>query len=167
VIDSTLSYEVGLEPTKYNGRAKDARPSKATTSKWRVLLLTFVFATAGCGQTGKKSSEIKSATNSVDNHSNQQVNWYDALIMNHIKKSDNPLIKSSRQDTAIRIEWLLDRIENSDTAKYLIFNVGHELVDEGNTNPRFVTDGWVYIDSLTRKIYEYDLPNDSLIKWEK
>jgi hypothetical protein len=30
-----------------------------------------------------------------------------------------------------------------------------------------VTDGWVYIDSLTRKIYEYDLPNDSLIKWEK
>ena len=132
-----------------------------------ILLLTFVFATAGCGQTFKKSSDNKAETNSVDNHSNQMINWYDALVMNHIKKSDNALIKSSRQDTTIRIEWLLDRIENCDTAKYLVFHVGHDLVDEGNSDPRFVTDGWVYIDSLTRKIYEYDLLNDSLIKWEE
>ncbi len=30
----------GLEPTKYNGRAKDARPSYGTASRWRVVLDT-------------------------------------------------------------------------------------------------------------------------------
>jgi hypothetical protein len=44
--------------------------------------------------------------------------------------------------------------------------IRHDITDERNTNKRFVADGWVYIDSLTRKIYEYDLTNDSLIEWK-
>jgi hypothetical protein len=134
-----------------------------------ILILTLVIVTFGCGRTDKKISNSQDtfSTNSGDNHSDKKLNWYDALIINYIKKSDNPLIKYSRQDTAIKIEWLLDRVENADTAKYLIFHIGHDVVDEGDINMRFVTDGWVYIDSLTKKFYEYDLPNDSLIEWKK
>ena len=62
-------------------------------------------------------------------------------------------------------EWIFDRTEKTDTANYLIYQIGHDVSDKGNTNPRFVTDQWIYIDSLKNKLYEYDLPNDSLIEW--
>lgn len=134
-----------------------------------ILILSFVFAVTSCGQVDQKGSG-KSTTpsiNSLGSGSYPKANWYVELLNNYIKKSESDLIKSSRQDQAIKIEWLLDRVEDADSAKYYIFHIGHDVVDEGNTNPRFVTDGWVYIDSLTKTLYEYDLPNDKLIKWEK
>ncbi len=126
-----------------------------------------VIVTFGCGQSDKKISNNQdtSSTNSGNNHSDKKFNWYDTLIINYIKKSDN--LNYSRHDPAIRIEWLLDRVENTDTAKYIIFHIGHVAVDEGDINMRFVTDGWIYIDSLTKRFYEYDLPNDRLIEWKK
>jgi hypothetical protein len=39
--------------------------------------------------------------------------------------------------------------------------------DSGDKNKRVITDSWVYIDSLAKKLYEYDLPNGRLIKWDK
>jgi hypothetical protein len=134
-----------------------------------IFILTFILLTTGCSQKEKKISDNKESSQviSADTHSNTKTIWYDELLTDCIRKSDNVLIKSSRQDTAIRIEWLLDRVENADTAKFFIFHVGHDVADENNTNPRFVTDGWIYIDSLTKTLYEYDLPNDSLIKWKK
>jgi hypothetical protein len=134
-----------------------------------IIILTFVIVTFGCGQLDKKTSNIQdtSSINSGDIHPDNKLNWHDSLIINYIKKSDNPLIKYSHHDTAIKIEWFLDRIENADTAKYLIFHIGHDVVDKNDVNMRFVTDGWVYIDSLTKKFYEYDLPNDRLIEWKK
>jgi len=61
----------------------------------------------------------------------------------------------------------LDDVNVTDTAKYFIFHLGHDVADKGGKNKRFVTDAWIYIDSLKRKIYEYDLPNDTLIEWKK
>jgi len=134
-----------------------------------ILILTLGLLTLSCGQTAQKPTNNVDpiATNSSNNLPGKNINWYDELMVNYINKSDNELIKLSRKDTEIRIEWLLDRVENTDTAKYLIFHIGHAVADEGNTNMRFVTDGWVYIDSLTRRFYEYDLPNDSLIEWKE
>jgi hypothetical protein len=142
---------------------------KKLTMKKTILILTFVFATFSCVHKDKKIIENKDSTiiNLSHKYSDKKLNWYDELIINYIKKTDNELIKYSLKDTANTIEWLLDRVDITDSAKYLIFNIGQEVVDEGNTNMRFVTVCWVYIDSLTRKLYEYDLPNDRLIEWKK
>ena len=92
-------------------------------------------------------------------------NWYDAIIADYIKKSDNQLIKLALKNKE-QVEWLLDRTEKTDSTNYYIFNIGQNVMDENNTNPRFTSDGWIYIDSLSKKVYEYDLPNDSLIVWK-
>jgi hypothetical protein len=87
----------------------------------------------------------------------------DSLIAKYISASRNKLVGLSRDQE----EWIFDRTEKTDTADYLVYQIGHDVTDEGNTNPRFVTDQWIYIDSLNNRIYEYDLPNDSLIEWLK
>ena len=90
----------------------------------------------------------------------------DSLILKYIRHTNNPLIRLALKHT-ISEEWLLDKIENTDSAKFFIYHIGHDIEDSQGTNRRFVTDAWLYIDSLKRKIYEYDLPNDRLIEWKK
>jgi hypothetical protein len=92
--------------------------------------------------------------------------WYDSLVLNYITKTDDELIKMARKDT-IPEEWLLDDIKDTDTAKYYVFHIGHDVEDSGGLNKRFVTDGWVYIDSLTRKIYGLNVQSDSLVEWKR
>lgn len=91
--------------------------------------------------------------------------WTDGLLMNYLARTGNELIRQAREDS-IPLEWMMDRLEDTDTAAYFVFHVGHTVADDG-MNRRFVTDAWVYIDSLTRKIYEYDVANDSLVEWKK
>jgi hypothetical protein len=91
--------------------------------------------------------------------------WYDNLIANYIKNSENKLIKSHIKNKD-NMEWLLDRTEKTDSTNYFIFNIGQEVSEKDGSELRFSSDGWIYIDSLTKKIYEYDLPNDSLILWK-
>jgi|SRR6218665_1796310 len=91
--------------------------------------------------------------------------WYVDLVENYIANSKKELIISERK--AGISDWDLDNTEVCDTANYYIFKIGHTQTDEGDTNPRFTASGWIYIDSLTQKIYEYDLPNDQLVLWKK
>ncbi len=42
---------------------------------------------------------------------------------------------------------------------YAAVRIGHSF------EHRYVTEQWIYIDSLTKDIYEYDVANDSLILW--
>src|SRR5690606_30199046 len=44
---------------------------------------------------------------------------------------------------------------------YALVKIGHSF------ESRYVTDQWIFVDSLTKEIYEYDLANDSLILWEE
>jgi len=43
--------------------------------------------------------------------------------------------------------------------------MGHDFTD--SDGKRFITDSWVYIDSVKRKIYEYDVAKDTLVEWNK
>lgn len=102
-------------------------------------------------------------SNPVDSVSNNNWNWADSLIVDYIKHSDNELIKMSRKDTSIHEEWLFDSIRNLDSVKYLVYNVGHD-----NHNGElliYVSDSWVFIDSLNRKLYESQ-PDESLKEWK-
>jgi hypothetical protein len=142
--------------------------------KKKTLLLLISFAFLSCNKTGNVNkpiaekpidslSVIKKVLKSETESKTQK--WYDVLIADYIKKSDNKLIKSSLKNKE-RIDWLLDRTEKTDSTNYYVFNIGQEVSEEDGSNPRFTSSGWIYIDSISKKIYEYDLPNDSLIVWK-
>ena len=45
--------------------------------------------------------------------------------------------------------------------KYAVIKIGQNL------EHRFVTNQWIYIDSLTKEIFEHDLQSDSIMLWKK
>ena len=93
-------------------------------------------------------------------------NRYDSLVYDYINNSENELIKLALKDN-VKVEWILDQIEKTDSKNYYIFNIGQSVSDIDGTNTRFSSNGWIYIDSISKIVYEYDLPNESLIVWNK
>lgn len=134
-----------------------------------AVLVTMLFS---CTKTLKQNHVTATATESpIDSTTvlkteQNTAMWYDLVIAHYIKNSDIDLIKLAIKNNR-QLEWYLDRIEDKDSTKYLIFNIGKDEFDEGNTNARFTSCGWVYIDSISKKLYEYDLPNDTIIEWKK
>jgi protein involved in sex pheromone biosynthesis len=118
-------------------------------------------------QTSEKQTELDTTKNVATdlNKASENEMWYDKLIADYIKNCDNELIKA-QLNSKTRIEWLLDRTEKTDSTNYYIFNIGQDVFEEDGSNLRFTSNGWIYIDSISKKIYEYDLPNDSLIVWK-
>ena len=144
--------------------------------KKKTLLIIILFAFLSCNNTSKVETQKnhskidslfgnKEILNSEIQTKSKTQDWYDVLIVDYIKKSDNKLIKMSLNKNE-RIEWLLDRTEKTDSTNYYIFNIGQDVSQEDGTELRFVSQGWIYIDSISKRIYEYDLPNDSLIVWK-
>ena len=92
--------------------------------------------------------------------SGEKNNWLDSLTIKYINESNDSLIVLVRKDT-IPFQWMLDRTEIRDLSKYFVIQIGHTF------EHKFLADKWIYIDSLSKKFYEYDLPNDKLIEWTK
>lgn len=134
--------------------------------------LFFVFATAtlilvNCTEpnTQNVQSTVTNDTYAVD-PAYSKLEWCNDLIRDYVARSKDELLVLERQDTSVHFEWYVDRIENQHGKKYMIFHLGHEVSDEGNTNVRFVTNGWLYIDSLSRKLYVYDFALDTIVLWK-
>jgi uncharacterized protein YxeA len=149
--------------------------SKIVLMKNKLLILIILFTLLSCNKTIKVETINSESKNDFLSESKENLKsetklktqeWYDGLIVEYIKKSDNKLIKLSFKNNE-RIEWLLDRTEKTDSTNYFIFNIGHDVSEKDGSEQRFVSEGWIYIDSISKKIYEYDLPNDSLIHWKK
>jgi hypothetical protein len=146
------------------------------------LILTFATLVWGCNGPSKKASDTKDTlTNPKITQplrqdtltSNKEFKnfgisgkWTDSLLNNYILRTKNELIRLAIK-SKLSEEWLFDQMVETDTAKYYSFRIGHDEADKGETNPRFVTDQWIYIDSLTKKVYEYGIANDSLVLWTK
>jgi len=96
---------------------------------------------------------------SIDSALQVRMQWANPLIHTFVQYSDNPLVQYALQDNTL--EWRWDRVQTTDTATYLVVQLTHTVDDEDGR--RSVTDGWLYVDTLTRVVYEYDLPNDSLL----
>lgn len=136
----------------------------------QLASLLLILAAIGCGKSAKETSgEFHGTLTQKPKIKEEPIvaqskEWYVGLVENYIANSQKKLIISDRK--AGVADWDLDNAEVCDTANYYIFKIGHTETDEGNTNPRFTASGWIYIDSLTQKIYEYDLPNDQLVLWK-
>lgn len=93
-------------------------------------------------------------------------NWKDSLIESYIKTGKNEFIRLSVKQN-IPVEWMFDQVQETDSAVYYVYQIGHSESDEGGMNKRFITDQWVYLDSARHLLYEYDLPNDRLSAWKQ
>ena len=92
--------------------------------------------------------------------------WQDDLIVDYIKNSENELIKIHFKNKD-KLQWIIDSTEKNDSTQFYIYNIGVDVTDEDGSSLRFSSCGWVYLDSVKRKLYEYDLPNEQLIEWRK
>ena len=76
------------------------------------------------------------------------------LIVSALKSKDN-------------LDWQFDQTIKNDSTQFYIYKIGVHVTEEDGSNPRFSSCGWVYLDSVKRKLYEYDLPNDTIVEWKK
>ncbi len=82
--------------------------------------------------------------------------WADYFIMDYIEHHSKRL----KEINGYHVSWLKD-IETIHGRKYVKASIGH------NFELRFVTEQIIFIDSINKNIYEYDVFNDSLKLWSK
>jgi hypothetical protein len=83
-------------------------------------------------------------------------NWRDSLIVDFINTTKSSLVKVMREAGG-RLEWMNDGLQEREGVVYYRYQLGH------SSENKFNTDAWIYIDTIKRKLYEYDLVEDKLI----
>ncbi len=86
------------------------------------------------------------------------IEWLDDSVSQYIKRSQMELIALDKKNNK-QISWMIDKQERNERVYYAI-KIGRDFED------RFVSDGWIFIDSASRQVYEYDLAEDSLIEFK-
>jgi len=116
-------------------------------------------------QIADTSKNIKEAAPEIADYPDSPPNngWTDSLLKAYLKNSHNQLVAMSVADTSINEEWMFDSIRQRGKSKYFVYNVGHDHKDDQVAV--FASDSWVYIDTVTRKLYE-TLPDENLKEWK-
>ena len=104
---------------------------------------------------------LQEGTIYIDSAMAARMSWIDSLASIALQSSANPRIRRELKDSSIT--WLWDKLVFSDTATYISLHVGREEDDKKGFK-RFVTAGWLYVDTLSRNVYEYKVSDGSLIK---
>jgi hypothetical protein len=130
-----------------------------------ILILLVIISCKESETTRKNAIRVTNKKSAPKLEEMSKKNWYNNLIVFYIKNSKNELVKMSYQNNE-PIKWLLDSTEKTDSTNYYIFNIGRDVSEEDGSEKRFSPYCWLYIDSLTNKIYEYDIPNERLILWK-
>lgn len=111
--------------------------------------------------TSEAPEHLEEGTMYVDSAMAARLNWIDSATAVALKSSANPLIRDELKDSSVT--WMWNKLVFSDTATYIAVHVGHEEDDKKGFK-RFVTAGWLYVDTLSRAVYEYKVSDGSLIK---
>ena len=132
--------------------------------KFSFLIIT-LFGLTDCSGISQNQNNINSKIDTTARPIgktliNKGQDWKDSLIIKYLNNTNNEFIFSAKKSKT-PAEWFFDRIERKDSVNYYVYQVGHTF------EYKFVNDVWLYIDSISKSIYEYDLPNDSLILWKK
>lgn len=115
-----------------------------------IPLLLLLVLVASCVQTTETASDSSKPVS--------KFKWYDSLVMDYMQYNQDTLLELAN---GMELEWKFDGMIETDSINFMAFRVGH--TDEG----RFITDDWVYIDSLKRQLYGYDTGTDSISLWQK
>jgi hypothetical protein len=136
---------------------------KRTKSIPVFVLLLLIVACKNNLDVNKQSLELKDSS-SLPVVAETSINdipssdWLDDSIANYIRFSQMDLIVLDRKNND-QISWMIDKQDRNERVYYAI-KIGRDFED------RFVSDGWIFIDSASRQIYEYDLAEDSLIEFK-
>ena len=82
--------------------------------------------------------------------------WADNSIIEYIEANKDKLTEVD----SVPISFMKDFTTQNNT-KYVMVQIGHSF------EYRFETEQTIYINSLTKELYEYDVISDSLILWGK
>lgn len=122
------------------------------------ILISFCIGFISC----EKPSEIKETKKHLTKNTPEPIlerDWKDSLVIEYLKNPKNKLIKGTiNSDDSLPIAWMTENRE-MDGKLYTVVQIGK------NTKDRFATAGLIYLDSINKKIYDYDPFNDSLILW--
>lgn len=135
--------------------------------------LAFVVVLGSSGCASESSESLKSGVEAparqppADTLAPRQrpASWADQAIISYLAKSSSPLIADARR-RGQDLSWITDRTEPTDSATFTVVQIGHDMTEPDGSNPRFSTDGWVYLDTTRRRIYEYDVAEDKLVLWK-
>ena len=134
----------------------------------RITSISFIFfcnciLCLNCNQNTKSSISDKLNRDSIKQNDSFHTiigdtvfTWVDTIVINYIKTTHNELILLAKKDTS-RLEWYKD-VEQRNGVKYFVVEIGSTF------EHRFIPRSWLYIDSATRKVYENDIANDTLIE---
>lgn len=125
---------------------------------------------AGSGAAGKAAGNAVNAamedetegqekTGNVTTDRSKDKIWAVDLLSNYINNSENKLIRAALKGNAEEV-FLYDDVQTRDDKGFWVYRIGHSLDDKDGK--RFVTDGWVYIDTVAKQLYEYDVAEDEL-----
>ena len=133
------------------------RKTTGTIQQWVALFagLLCVFATACNEQPSPGQSAVAAGQDTVQQAA-APLQWADSLVTGYIQRS-NTFAQTFNKDS---VQFHLDRRETTDSANYLVYQLGH------STESSFTTDQWLYIDSAKKTVYEYDIVDDRLVKWK-
>lgn len=140
-------------------------------TKQKIHLLLLICA-LGCNTSSNEKASIQADTSHIIkddtvSKNDDDDNWLNDLVVDYIKHNNNELIQLHLHDSANEESWMDEGMSERDGSTYYMCQIGHDVAEEDGSEPRFVTDGWVYVDSAKRILYEYDVANDSLIVWKR
>ena len=122
-----------------------------TISIFLVLVLTSCSYNTSNKAVAKNDQQ--ESTNISDSISEVAV-WADEYISQYLDANNDRLAEVNGYPiTYIKFIRVLD------DKKFAAVKIGH------NFEHRFVTEQWIYIDSLTKEIFELHTPSDSLVPW--
>ena len=126
-----------------------------------VLPILTCFVLLGCNNqktpdAAASAGKDTAQANAADTLYGPAQSWPDSLVLNYIHNSAT-FAQVADKDS---IRFFFDRRENTDSAKYLVYQIGH------SSENSFSSDQWLYIDSLHKSVYEYDVVDDKLVKWK-
>ena len=135
------------------------------------LLLSLVVALTGCGSHKEKEPDVREHKASAPKNETAKITltaggkspeWLREVVIRYLDGTNNEEIKSSGADAE---SWLIDNVLTTDTGTYISIQIGHRVAEPDGSEPRFVTDQWIGVDSATRTIYEYDVTMDTCVVW--
>ncbi len=120
------------------------------TMKHLLYILSVFFLTSCSNTTGKKLDNPQ-----VDTIPEVAL-WADEYIIKYLESNKERLTQVDGHPVTY-----IKEITKRNERNYAMVKIGHSF------ECRYVTDKLIFVDSLTKEIYEYDLVNDSLILWKE
>ena len=128
-----------------------------------ILTIVVTGAFVGCGDSGQ-THHVSEKDSNVTVLASPTIS--DSLVSHYISTCQSDFVKIGKESFG-GLSWMFDRGEQKNGETVKIYQIGHDVSDSGGTNPRFITDVWLYLDTVNRRIYEYEVAEDSLVFWSK